>query len=98
MNCVAAMCQEAGITPPECEEITGAAVVTFRVRVGETAGPEVESGVESQPESSPSPVPVQFQSLEDRILASLRKGPLPVSIISKRLGQKRVSGQLKVVL
>ena len=61
-----------GIAPPELEEITGAAVVTFRVRVGETAGPEVGSkvgsGVESQPESRPesstSPVPVRFRSLE----------------------------------
>jgi ATP-dependent DNA helicase RecG len=105
-NRVVAMCQEAGIAPPEFEEITGAAVVTFRVRVGETAGPEVgskvesrpESQPESQPESSTSPVPVQFQSLEDRILVLLRKGALPVSIVSKRLGQKRVSGQLKVVL
>ncbi|MBI2495426.1 MAG: putative DNA binding domain-containing protein [Candidatus Omnitrophica bacterium] len=101
-NRVIAMCREAGIAPPEFEEITGAAVVTFRVRVGETARPEVgskvESGVESQPEFSTSPVPVQFQSLEDRILASLRNGALPVSIISKQLGQKRVSGRLKVVL
>lgn len=51
-----------------------------------------------QPESSTSPVPVQLQSLEERIAAILRDGALPISIISKRLGQKRVSGQLKVVL
>jgi ATP-dependent DNA helicase RecG len=105
-NRVVDMCREAGIARPEFEEITGAAVVTFRVRVGETAGTEVgskvESGVGSQPgsrpESSTSPVPVQYQSLEGRILASLRRGALPISIISKQLGQERVSGQLKVVL
>jgi len=57
-----------------------------------------KSRPESQPESSTSPVPVQFQSLEDRILALLREGASPVSILSKRLGQKRVSGQLKIVL
>ncbi len=32
-NRVAEMCTAAGITPPEFEEITGAAVVTFQVRV-----------------------------------------------------------------
>ena len=30
-NRVIAMCSDAGISPPEFEEITGAAVVTFRV-------------------------------------------------------------------
>ena len=76
--------------------------MTFRALVGETAGSEVGSKVgprpEPQPEFSTSPVPVQFQSLEDRVLALLKEGALPISIISKRLGQKRVSGQLKVVL
>ena len=93
-NRVVDMCKEAGIAPPEFEEISGAAVVTFRVHVGETAG----SGVESRPESSTSPVPVQFQSLEERVLALLAQGALPVSVISQQLGQSRVSGQLKVVL
>jgi ATP-dependent DNA helicase RecG len=40
-NRVAEMCKAAGVAPPEFEEITGAAVVTFRVRV------------ESRPESRP---------------------------------------------
>jgi predicted HTH transcriptional regulator len=53
---------------------------------------------ESQPESSTSSVLVQYQSLEERILALLKEDSLPVSILSKRLGQKRVSGQLKIVL
>jgi predicted HTH transcriptional regulator len=35
-NRVIDMCREAGISPPEFEEITGAAVVTFRVSVGLT--------------------------------------------------------------
>jgi len=53
---------------------------------------------ESQPESSTSSVLVQYQSLEERILALLKEDSLPVSILSERLGQKRVSGQLKIVL
>lgn len=57
-----------------------------------------KSRPESQPEFSTSSVPVQFQSLEDRILDILTEGALPTSILSQRLGQKRVSGQLKVVL
>lgn len=36
--------------------------------------------------------------MEERILALLRDGEFPISIISRRLGQSRVSGQLKVVL
>ncbi|MBI1822326.1 MAG: hypothetical protein HY036_02135 [Nitrospirae bacterium] len=41
-NKVIAMCREAGISPPEFEEITGAAVVTFRVSVGTTGEVTVE--------------------------------------------------------
>jgi ATP-dependent DNA helicase RecG len=101
-NRVIEMCEKHGAPPPVFEEKQGFLVVTFRA-------PLVASGVSGtakgravpgsgQPESSTSPVPVQFQSLEDRILALLREGALPVSILSKRLGQKRVSGQLKVVM
>ena len=107
-NRVIEMCRAAGIAVPVFEEVGPFAVVTFRVRVGSTAGrieadeARPESGQsrrsESQPESSTSAVPVQFQSLEERILALLRDGELPISIISRRLGQSRVSGQLKVVL
>jgi ATP-dependent DNA helicase RecG len=42
-NRVAEMCKAADVAPPEFEEITGAAVVTFRVPVA----PRVESRVES---------------------------------------------------
>jgi len=51
-----------------------------------------------QPESGTSSVLVQYESLNGRILALLKKEPLPVSVLSKQLGQKRVSGQLKIVL
>jgi hypothetical protein len=36
--------------------------------------------------------------LKDRILELLQEGELPIAIISQKLGQRRVSGQLKVVL
>lgn len=53
---------------------------------------------ESQYEFSTSPVRVQYESLESRILAMLNIDELPTAIISQSLGQKRVSGQLKVIL
>jgi ATP-dependent DNA helicase RecG len=92
-NRVAEMCEAAAIPPPEFAEITGAAVVTFRVRVGVSQAPP-----ESRAERSTSAVPVQYQSLEGRILSQLAEGDLPISILSQRLGQRRVSGQLKMVL
>ena len=69
--------------------------ITDQVEAQEPAVPEQP---ESRLDSSTSSVPVQYQSLEDRILALLNDDELPVSIISKRLGQSRVSGQLKVML
>jgi ATP-dependent DNA helicase RecG len=90
-NRVVAMCREAGIAPPEFEEITGAAVVTFRVHVGQTARPEVESKVESQPDSRP-------ESLDRRVLTLLKPQAMGKSEISAHLGQKAVSGQLNKVI
>ncbi len=90
-NRVAAMCQKAGIAPPEFEEITGAAVVTFRVHVGVTAGAEVESRPESQPESRP-------ESLDNRVLRLLKDGPFGKAELAAHLGQKTVSGQLNKVI
>jgi len=81
-------CQKAGIRKPEFKVDGG----FFILRVWRK---RAKGG---QPESSTSPVPVQYQSLEDRILGLLKAGTLSVSFISKQLGQKRVSGQLKIVL
>jgi ATP-dependent DNA helicase RecG len=94
-NRVVAMCQEAGLAPPEFEEITGAAVVTFRVRVGETAGREARSQVESRPESQPESQP---ESLDDRVLRLLKDGPVAKAELSARLGQTEISGQLNKVI
>jgi len=48
---------------------------------------QVEAQVEAQPES-----------LRDRVTKLLQKGPLAISEISKQLGQKQISGQLKKIL
>jgi ATP-dependent DNA helicase RecG len=93
-------CRRHGAAPPAFSEQQGFVVVTFTLPVGVSVrGQEpVEAQPESQPESSTSPVPDEYQSLEKRILGLLKDGPLSASTLSKRLGQSRVSGQLKVVL
>lgn len=86
-------CREAKLPEPKFEENSGGMLVTlFNNKYGSKEQPE------SQLQSSTSPVPVQYQSLEGRILALLEEESLSVSLLSKRLGQKRVSGQLKIVL
>ena len=87
-NRVAEMCRAAGIAPPEFEEITGAAVVTFRVPVAQAVGEQAESRPESRPESD-------GLSLEERIVTTLRNGPLAKSELAQAFGLKGVSGQLK---
>jgi ATP-dependent DNA helicase RecG len=89
-NRVIALCKGHGAAPPKFSEQSGFLTVSFKA--------QMVAGSSAQPESSTSPVPVQHQSLEERVLTLLRQGALPVSILSQRLGQKRVSGQLKVVL
>ncbi|MDP3722095.1 MAG: ATP-binding protein [Candidatus Omnitrophota bacterium] len=85
-NRVVTMCREAGIAPPKFEEITGAAVVTFRVHVGETARPEVGSKVESKVESA--------GDLQSRVLAALQSGPLSKAQLAIAVGKKKIDGQL----
>ncbi|MBL8735358.1 MAG: putative DNA binding domain-containing protein [Planctomycetes bacterium] len=90
-------CVAHGITAPTFEEITGGAVVTFRVPLGSTvpgsgkAGAQPESRLESRLES-------QLESLDRRVLIALLPGPLGKREISLRIGQKVVSGQLHKVL
>ena len=96
-NRVIAMCGDAGIPAPEFEEITGAAVVTFRVNVagaaqqtaqvtaqvtGQVAG---QVGAKSQLES-------ELESLTRRVLTALRGGPLGKGSLARALGQKQASG------
>ena len=75
-----------GIAQPKFEEITGAAVVTFRVLVGETAEARVESKVESKVGS--------VADLPNRVLAALRLEPLSKAQIAVAVGKKRIDGQL----
>jgi len=85
-------CRKAGMRKPEFKIDSGFFILRIwrkRVKAGQ---PEL------QPEFSTSAVPVQYQSMEDRILGLLKAHALSVSFISRQLGQKRVSGQLKVVL
>ena len=78
-----------GIAPPTFEEITGAAVVTFR---GNMFGPRRETAqVAGRPESRP-------ESLDRRVLALLQPQDLGKAEISVHLGQKEVSGQLNKVI
>jgi ATP-dependent DNA helicase RecG len=81
-NRVAEMCVAADIAPPDFEEITGAAVVTFRVPV---AGAEsrAELGAESK-----------ARSLDKRILEVLRPGEQSKSGLATKLGLSSVTGQL----
>ena len=48
-NRVAEMCRAAYVAPPEFAEITGAAVVTFRVPVAQVVASQQESRPESRP-------------------------------------------------
>ncbi len=88
-------CKEFDCPLPEWKEHADSVYVTFKPAEWfekQRAQPE------SQPESGTSAAPVQYQSLSTRILGVLDGGPQPISELSSRLGQKRVSGQLKVVL
>ena len=85
-NRVIDMCKEAGVKPPKFEEITGAAVVTFHVNV---LGPQ--GRLESQLGS-------ELESLNKRVLMSLKNGPLNKAEISAKLGQKQASGPLHATI
>ncbi|MGH8191677.1 MAG: ATP-binding protein [Rhodanobacteraceae bacterium] len=93
-NRVITMCREAGIPPPTFEEITGAAVVTFRVQVGDTGRPKVESKVGSEVESR-----VESEGdIQARILSALKPGPLSKAEVAGSVGKKRIDGQLHAAM
>ncbi len=102
-NRVAEMCQAAGIAAPEFREVTGAAVVTFRVPVAGAAAARPESRLESQLESqlesaAASKGSAAAGALAEKVVALLAEGPRSRSELSRAIGQRRVSGQLNVVL
>lgn len=105
-NRVAEMCRAAGIASPTYEEIGGAALVTFRVRVGSTAPIAVRSEPRARAEPSRRSESGQSQRPESvladtrtpteiRVLAALDKGPLNRQAIVQRLGHKSLSGALR---
>jgi len=102
-NRVAEMCAGAGIAAPEFREITGAVVVTFRVPVAGAAAAQLESQLESRLESQLGSAAVSKGSsaagaLAEKVVALLAEGPRSRSELSRAIGQRRVSGQLNVVL
>ena len=88
---VIAMCKTHGAATPSFEEWQGFLVITFKAQLvaGGMArvGSQVESKVESQPES-----------LDRRVLTLLKTQALSKADISTHLGQKEVSGQLNKVI
>jgi ATP-dependent DNA helicase RecG len=91
-NRVIESCIESGIAAPTFEEITGAAVVTFRVTVGATTrvADKVESKVGSKVESKAG----SDLDLPSRVLVALVHGPLSKARIAAAVGKKRIDGQL----
>jgi len=57
-----------------------------------------EGRADSSTSRSTSPVPDRHESVAERVLAMLEEGPLAISELSRRLGQDRVSGRLKMVM
>jgi ATP-dependent DNA helicase RecG len=93
-------CRENGNPPPEWQVRAGSVVVTFKPLMDKPER-QPESGVEldSQPDSQPESQPESgVESLREKIIQLLSKESLSKSEISKQLGQKQISGQLKKVL
>ena len=95
-------CVETGLSEPEFR-VDGSFVTTVwrHAKPAHPVRPESrpESQPGSQPESQPGSQPeLRPESLEMRILALLRAGPLSKAQISAGLGQKGVSGQLNKII
>ncbi len=81
-------CRENKNLLPKWEERTGCVVMTFSPR---TAQKRPESRPESGPES-------ENNTLDEKVLVSLKNGPLSASEISENLGHKCISGGLRKIL
>ncbi len=88
-NRVIEECKRYGVPPPTFEERQGFLVVTFTTPI--TGTPQTPSQPESELESQ---LGSELESLEHRVLLSLRKGPMGKTPLSKVLKQKQVSGPL----
>ena len=80
-------CGDAGLSEPEFTDSSG-----FKTTIWRAKPPErIEVQPESQPESQP-------RDLRSKILHLLASGPMQKSELSKKLGQKSISGQLNKVV
>ena len=85
-------CRESGLQEPEFSVLDGFVTLIRRKELEKMGiGLEPESEPESQPESEP-------ESLEMRVLAVLKNGPLSKAQISDRLGQGEISGYLNKLI
>jgi ATP-dependent DNA helicase RecG len=85
-------CREAGLQEPDFSVSDGFVTLIRRKAVEKAGiGLQPESEPESQPESEP-------ESLEVRVLAVLKNGPLSKGQISDQLGQKEISGYLNKLI
>ncbi len=82
---------------PEIELVFKEVGYAFQVQFikKEFEGEKPESQPEPQPESQPEPQP---ESLLGKVMEMLVKGPFSKSEIAKKLGQKKISGQLNKVI
>jgi len=88
-------CKENGNPPPFWEVRTQSVVVSFAPSVffntGKTAEELQPSPTAERPESRP-------ESIDEKILSLLQKGPLSKGEISKKLGHHQISGAVKKAL
>jgi predicted HTH transcriptional regulator len=90
-NKIIELTEQAGLPTPEFESYTGEFLIRFRLGKGALKTRQAGAGAESQPESQP-------ESLVMRIIYLLRDQRLSKSQISTFLGQKMVSGHLRIVI
>jgi ATP-dependent DNA helicase RecG len=95
-------CRDNHNPPPRWQETWLDFTLTFwPVREPETAQDQPKTGPGPAHQTEPvstRPVPDRYQSLTEKVLSLLAEGSRSVSEISTAIGQKRVSGQLKIVL
>lgn len=92
-NRVIAECKAAGIPPPTFQERQGWMVVTFLAAIAPPA--EGSPGLGSELDSE---LGSRLESLQRRVLMTLRGQPLGKGPLAKRLGQKQASGPLHVAI
>ena len=85
------MCSDYGVKEPDIKVSGSWVTVTFSRPGAESGQSRGRVGAESRPESQP-------ESMEDRIIRMLYRGPMSKSMISKELGKETVTGHLNRVI